>query len=446
MPTVIYPYLYKSSGWRDQLVSYNGETFAYDELGNPTKYRDKNLTWSHGRLLKSLGSHTFQYNSNGIRIKKDNIKYFIDGNKIWSQTDGTNTMYFHYGVDGVIGFEYKDKEYTYKKNIQGDIIGIYNPENKLICKYIYDAWGNHDIYILNESNGISSYKTVDKSNNTEYTDICNLNPFRYRGYYYDTETDLYYLNTRYYDPELGRFVNADSLDNIDTENLNGFNLYMYCADNPVNYFDPNGEFLFTLIASLVCTTVIGYIAYRGIEAATNTQVANGTTSIAGGMSTVFTSFALFSFGPVGWLLGGIGIIAGLGTTLFGTAELQQGITGNNWIKDAGMSDSTYNALYLTASLTSLVVNIAGITYMNYASTYGFSDARSIGKPFGRYSKIDSNGLKQYTFYDYRGRLWYMKDFRHTGNMKFPHYHLFLNGIKINDHLTFWQFIAKLFRR
>ena len=102
MPTVIYPYLYKSSGWRDQLVSYNGETFEYDELGNPTKYRDKNLTWSHGRLLKSFGSHTFQ--SNGIRIKKDNIKYFIDGNKIWSQTDGTNTMYFHYGIDGVIGF------------------------------------------------------------------------------------------------------------------------------------------------------------------------------------------------------------------------------------------------------------------------------------------------------------------------------------------------------
>lgn len=159
------PYYYNSTGWRDQLVSYNGETFAYDELGNPTKYRDKNLTWSHGRLLKSFGSHTFQYNSNGIRIKKDNIKYFIDGNKIWSQTDGTNTMYFHYGIDGVIGFEYKDKEYTYKKNIQGDIIGIYNPENKLICKYIYDAWGNHDIYILNESNGISSYKTVDNSNN-----------------------------------------------------------------------------------------------------------------------------------------------------------------------------------------------------------------------------------------------------------------------------------------
>ena len=150
-------------------------------------------------------------------------------------------MYFHYAVDGIIGFEYKDKEYTYKKNIQGDIIGIYNPENKLICKYIYDAWGNHDIYILNESNGISSYKTVDNSNNTEYTDICNLNPFRYRGYYYDTETDLYYLNSRYYDPELGRFINADAIDNIDTENLNGFNLYMYCADNPVMLIDNSGE-------------------------------------------------------------------------------------------------------------------------------------------------------------------------------------------------------------
>lgn len=141
-PTNIYPYLYKSTGWRDQLVSYNGETFAYDEIGNPTTYRNKILSWSHARQLDSFDTHTFKYNANGIRIQKDNTKFFLNGNKIISQTDGTDSLFFYYGTDGVTGFNHNGTDYFYKKNIQGDIIGIYNPENKLICKYIYDAWGN----------------------------------------------------------------------------------------------------------------------------------------------------------------------------------------------------------------------------------------------------------------------------------------------------------------
>lgn len=393
MPTAIYPYLYKSSGWRDQLVSYNGETFEYDELGNPTTCRGETFVWN-GRQLVQLGDCKYTYNASGIRTSKIvngiKTKFYLNGNKILAQDDG-NKIYYHYGTDGIVGFTLKLSdtiiyEYTYKKNIQGDIIGIYDSNNVLICKYIYDAWGNHKTLILsNNGEYIDISSTSDYTNiNNNYIFIATLNPFRYRGYYFDTDTGLYYLNSRYYDPELGRFINADSLDNIDTENLNGFNLYMYCADNPVNYFDPNGEFLFTLIASLVCTTVIGYIAYRGIEAATNAQVANGTTSITGGMSTIFTSLALFSFGPVGWILGGIGIIAGIGTTLFGTAELQQGITGNNWIKDAGMSDSTYNALYLTASLTSLAVSIGGSVYMTSLAGQRAYAYQNIGKY--RYTK------------------------------------------------------------
>ena len=85
---------------------------------------------------------------------------------------------------------------------------------------------------------------TDTSNyniNSNYITIANLNPFRYRSYYFDTETDLYYLNSRYYDPQTGRFINADSIENLDTENLNGFNLYMYCANNPILFIDDNGE-------------------------------------------------------------------------------------------------------------------------------------------------------------------------------------------------------------
>ena len=128
-------------------MSYNGETFTYDEIGNPTIYRNKTLSWSHARQLDSFGDiASFKYNANGIRISKTingiTTKYYLNGNKIISQTDATNTLFFYYGTDGITGFNHNGTDYLYKKNIQGDIIGIYNPENKLICKYIYDAWEN----------------------------------------------------------------------------------------------------------------------------------------------------------------------------------------------------------------------------------------------------------------------------------------------------------------
>ncbi len=247
-PAAIYPYLYKSTGWRDQLVSYNGENFAYDEVGNPTTCRGETLIWSHARQVVQLGDCKYTYNANGIRTSKIvngvKTKFFLNGNRIIAQDDG-NIIYYHYGADGIVGFTLQlsntdIQEYTYKKNIQGDIIGIYELENVLICKYIYDAWGNTKTLILS-SNG--SYVDISSTSNdtcvnTKYLFIANLNPFRYRGYYFDTETGLYYINNRYYDPEIGRFINADEIGNIDTENLNGFNLYIYCANNPVNNVQP----------------------------------------------------------------------------------------------------------------------------------------------------------------------------------------------------------------
>ena len=136
MPTVIYPYLYKSSGWRDQLVSYNGETFEYDEIGNPTTCRGETFVWN-GRQLVQLGDCKYTYNASGIRTSKIvngiKTKFFLNGNKILAQDDG-NKVYYHYGVDGIVGFTLKLSEtiiyeYTYKKNIQGDIIGIYDSNN-----------------------------------------------------------------------------------------------------------------------------------------------------------------------------------------------------------------------------------------------------------------------------------------------------------------------------
>ena len=112
-----------------------------------------------------------------------------------------------------------------------------------MVEYNYDAWGNH--------------KVVDANGNeiTSSTHIGNLNPFRYRGYYYDVETGLYFLKSRYYDPEVGRFLNMDSIIFADNCETNGINLYAYCLNNPVNYIDPFGKFVIlstTAAIGLLC--------------------------------------------------------------------------------------------------------------------------------------------------------------------------------------------------
>ena len=116
-------------------------------------------------------------------------------------------------------------DYYYRKNLQGDIIGIINAVGTELVSYSYDAWGN----IL---------WTEDDSGRN----LAELNPYRYRGYYYDTETGLYYLNSRYYDPRTGRFINADALDYLRMNGQFNCNLYVYCANNPVKRKDPAGCF------------------------------------------------------------------------------------------------------------------------------------------------------------------------------------------------------------
>ncbi len=130
----------------------------------------------------------------------------------------------------------------------------------VVVKYKYDAWGNH--------------KVLDAAGAeiTSSSHIGNKNPFRYRGYYYDTETGLYYLQTRYYDPAIGRFLNMDSINYANPESISGLNLYAYCGNNPVMNVDPTGEFAITAFAlalilgigagAVVGGTVAGVSAYN----------------------------------------------------------------------------------------------------------------------------------------------------------------------------------------
>ncbi len=225
-PTGSKRYTYASGTWGDRLISYDGEAIEYDEAGCPTTYRGKDANWKNGRL-RWFDQTAFEYNDSGIRIKKDDINYYVKGNQILAEDRSGTVIHYYYDESGVMGFEYNGTKYYYRKNLQGDIIGIYDNCGYLIGEYSYDAWG----------------KIIGQSG----SEILTINPFRYRGYYYDIETGLYYLNSRYYDPETGRFISPDSVDVLNDTYMqpNGLNLYAYCYNNPVMMTDPDGAFTLT---------------------------------------------------------------------------------------------------------------------------------------------------------------------------------------------------------
>ena len=243
-PTETINYTYGNSAWKDELTSYKGEAIEYDEIGNPELYRGWTMGWE-GRQLKSAGKNgtnlSFTYDSEGIRTSKTvgstTTKYLLNGTQILAQTTNGKTLCFFYDQQGNrVGMaDGNNHFYYYIYNVQGDVIALADASTgKLAVTYTYDAWG----------------KLVELKDTTANS-VGTQNPFRYRGYYYDTETSLYYLQTRYYDPEVGRFINSDSQLNP-KDGVLGFNLFVYCGNNPVSNQDPNGHFFFgALIGGII---------------------------------------------------------------------------------------------------------------------------------------------------------------------------------------------------
>ena len=237
-------YAYGDSNWKDKLTAYNGIPLTYDAMGNLTEFEGINFTWTAGRQLKQYEFNNgisdlvvdYKYNADGLRTQKkvtDNENFYsvtydyiwADG-KLVSRTDGTDVLYFIYDSNNSpIGVILNDSAtYLYIKNLQGDVTGIADENGNIIVNYSYDEWGR-----LLSMTG-SGAGTIGLTN-----------PLRYSGYYYDAETGYYYLQSRYYSPYWGRFLNADYY--VDTEKDSfGTNMFAYCENNSINYIDPNGFF------------------------------------------------------------------------------------------------------------------------------------------------------------------------------------------------------------
>ena len=198
------PYVYGDSNWGDKLTSYNGTTITYDSIGNPKNYRDgMSLGWKNGRQLYTYSGTGnkfagYDYDASGTRVSKGisgqgiasvTYKYeYVDG-KLLYESRGEKSFHYSYDAYGYLSrIHYKlpndSTSYVYYviHNASGDVIALYDSNGALSAKYEYDDWGN-----------VLSIKDGSGSAITDPNHVGNLNPIRYRGYYQDQETNLYYL-------------------------------------------------------------------------------------------------------------------------------------------------------------------------------------------------------------------------------------------------------------
>lgn len=276
-------YGYGDSSWKDLLTSYDGQALTSDTLGNLTNDGTWSYTWQHGRQLAQMSKPngggteniSFTYDAKGRRIAKEReTTGSVDGNSYryaftaeyiylddmltdmkWTEIDGSDSSFhFTYDAVGPMSMTFCGAEYFYLKNAQGDVTGLVDSSGTQVVAYTYDAWGN----ILST--------TGSMADSLGYT-----NPLRYRGYFYDTETGLYYVSSRYYNPRIGRFINTDDVDLL---GINGdfasLNLFAYCGNNPVSREDTNRE----------CWISVGIMAVGGLIGAAISAVSSAVTQKA----------------------------------------------------------------------------------------------------------------------------------------------------------------------
>ena len=287
--TTTHTYTYGDANWRDLLTAVDGQAISYDQIGNPKNWYNgttySGLTWKNGRQLTSITTGgktaTYTYDADGIRTYKKvgNAEHeyrTLNGKVVYEKLGSGSTakiMVFSYDAQGrPFAVKYSANNggsyitYFYALNQQGDVVKIFRPlpsrdsngnliglTEAVYATYTYDAWGN----ILSQSGSMAG-----------------VNPLRYRGYYYDSETGFYYLQSRYYDPANHRFINADAPEysTMSAYGLNNSNLFAYCQNNPIAYGDENGEWLNFLIGAVVgavvnaVSTIVDAVQEGGLSA------------------------------------------------------------------------------------------------------------------------------------------------------------------------------------
>ena len=298
--TDIYTY---DSIWKDKLIAINGKKLTYDSIGNLLSYDGAAYHWSVGRQLSAVKNGKtifYSYDHTGMRIKKEVngvvTNYHTAGTLITGETTNGSTIWYNYDSKcHLISIVYNHTDYFYVTNLQEDIIALIDKTENKVVEYKYDSWGA----IVSVTGSMA--ETLGMKN-----------PFRYRGYYYDEETGMYYISNRYYSPTIRRFINTDDIRILDGGNDHIFenNLWAYCFNSSVNMIDLYGAWGVPLFSMFGITA--------GGAAATTGTV--GLTNI---------------WNPIGWLLIGAAATVTIGAAIesLGNITISKGRKQN--VRDTG---------------------------------------------------------------------------------------------------------------
>lgn len=366
------------SVWKDQLLNWNDMVMTYDAVGNMLTKGDINYIWTQGRKLSGVEngkSIQYLYDHTGARVKKTvdetQTEYRWAGELLLSEKTGMQTMWYRYDSAGsLVAVTIKGKIYFYVRNAQNDIIALVDADGKIVVQYTYDSWG----------------KVVSITG--EMADTVGVqNPFRYKGYYYDHETGMYYVKNRYYDPEIKRFICADELKYtlVSPEDHSYKNLYVYCDNNPYIREDSTGKIwnlvLHGAIGAAVNVMYCGFVAkvtgqsysIRDIKMAAFSGAASGAISavnpnferigsiIGGLISAIYTMYTIWDNDGTAAEIAISGVLSYAAATSVG--DLSRGIGGNELPK---ISKHSFEVVYNTGvNLTSSAINAGIIVNAEY---------------------------------------------------------------------------------
>ncbi len=367
-------FTYRSSGWDDQLVSIdmgggNTSSVTYDTLGNMLGYalweegvqHTYAMTWCGNRMTTfakdgSTTPFTFTYDDQGHRIRKttaDGIdtKYYYDGDRLLAEIGGTtgDFVFMYDGTGAPIGYLYRAggpagawDNFFYERNLQGDIVSVLSWDGIPLVSYTYDAWGNVT-------------QTLH-----DPTTVARFNPLLYRGYYYDSDLDMYWLTTRAYNPELRRFVSPDDISYLGANgDLLGYNMYAYCSNDPVQGYDPFGTFDFWTFA-------------KGVG-----RIITGTTAVVAGVAVCIAGAPIATIA-----VASVAITTGALTVVNGAADTQQSFTGNNFVRD-----TVFEGNQVSYDIYSTTLEITAALSTAFCGNYLSSNCTMKGAVSGTESKV-----------------------------------------------------------
>ncbi|CDR31481.1 Cell wall-associated polypeptide CWBP200 [Acholeplasma oculi] len=304
---------------KESNLSYSTQTPFF-----PSSIDGEVITYK-GREVSSYGNHLYTYNDQGIRIKKElynlSTVYTLEGNKVIqskyhdSATEDTVTIQYHYDELGqLFGLRYNEVDYIYQRDIFGSIMGIIDLEGKVFVSYTYNGFGEPSIDVQTEGMTLNDLVVASK--------LKDHNIYIYKGYIYDQDTKMYYLNSRYYHPSIGRFITPDDPSYLSVESINGLNLYAYCGNNPVMYSDGNGTIAVSvLLGTILIGALIGGVVGGGFEIGRqiifegdlNDWNKVGLAALSGAVSGALTAIPIPGTGFLSWVgtfaLGAAGSLA-----------------------------------------------------------------------------------------------------------------------------------------